>query len=447
MIPRVGCLVHDGGLTFTVTDGRDHIETRTLEVNESLAGALKAVMDAHARWAGRVRLGLDRSLVTVKLLELPWAAPAELVQMVSFELERHLPFPAEDAVSAFRPLSPRGEGPVRVLVAACERRVVEGPLRLLDAAGRKPMAISVACHDLPTLVPRAALMKRVVWVHAWRGHLDVLLIADGDVCLSRRVVASDSSELAAEIRRTLPLVGWPDGATLWMSGEVSEAWRMAPELAELGPVSDPPFARDTARLITALPRDEQGTTLLALAVALGSRSPALNLLAHERRPWSLTRKQLVTVGMVVVTGLLGIGLLWAQAVEQQRYLARLSAEIQRLDPEVKTVERMATEAAGKAKLVGTLRSARTESVRALPVLQDLTQILPTDAWLQSVSMDRQGVELTGQANAAGQLIPLLENSPWLERVEFTSPVTRGQDKEQFRIKAAWERPASAGSAR
>src|SRR3984893_12256614 len=200
MIPRVGCLVHDGGLTITVTDGRDHIETRTLEVNESLAGALKALMDAHARWAGRVRLGLDRSLVTVKLLELPRTASAELVQMVSFELERHLPFPADDAVSAFRPLSPRGEGAARVLVAACERRVIEGPLSLLDAAGRKPMAISVACHDLPTLVPRATLMKRVVWVHAWRGHLDVLLIADGDVCLSRRGVGRDSSALGVGIR-------------------------------------------------------------------------------------------------------------------------------------------------------------------------------------------------------------------------------------------------------
>src|ERR1700730_2704008 len=207
MIPRVGCLLHDGGLTITVTNGRDHIETRTLEVNESLAGALKAVMDAHARWAGRVRLGLDRSLVTVKLLELPRAAPAELVQMVSFELERHLPFPAEDAGSAFRPLSPRGEGPVRVLVAACERRVVEGPLRLLDAAGRKPMAISVACHDLPALVPRAALMKRVVWVHAGRGHLEVLLIADGDVCLSRRGGGSGLSELGAGSRRRLSLLG------------------------------------------------------------------------------------------------------------------------------------------------------------------------------------------------------------------------------------------------
>jgi hypothetical protein len=53
-------------------------------------------------------------------------------------------------------------------------------------------------------------------------------------------------------------------------------------------------------------------------------------------------------------------------------------------------------------------------------------------------MDRQGVEITGQANAASQLIPLLEASPWLERVEFTSPVTKGQGKEQFRVKAAWE---------
>src|SRR5258707_12972141 len=140
MIPRVGCLVHDGGLTITVTDGRDHIETRTLEVNESLAGALKAVMDAHARWAGRGRLGLDRSLGTVKLLELPRAAPGELVEMVSFELERHLPFPVLEAVSAFRPLSPRGEGPVRVLVAACERRGGWGPLRHLGPAGGEPLA-------------------------------------------------------------------------------------------------------------------------------------------------------------------------------------------------------------------------------------------------------------------------------------------------------------------
>jgi hypothetical protein len=56
-------------------------------------------------------------------------------------------------------------------------------------------------------------------------------------------------------------------------------------------------------------------------------------------------------------------------------------------------------------------------------------------------MDKQGLEITGQAAAANQLIPLLENSPSLARVEFTAPVTKAGDKEQFRIKAAWKAAA------
>ena len=48
-------------------------------------------------------------------------------------------------------------------------------------------------------------------------------------------------------------------------------------------------------------------------------------------------------------------------------------------------------------------------------------------------------ELIGQAGTASALIPALEASPWLDRVEFTSPVTKGQGKEQFRLHGAWER--------
>jgi Tfp pilus assembly protein PilN len=75
------------------------------------------------------------------------------------------------------------------------------------------------------------------------------------------------------------------------------------------------------------------------------------------------------------------------------------------------------------------------------VLRELTEILPSDAWITYLAFDAKGVELTGQAGAASNLIPLLENSPKLERVEFASPVTRGRDREQFRIRASWEAPA------
>src|SRR6185295_15370762 len=70
------------------------------------------------------------------------------------------------------------------------------------------------------------------------------------------------------------------------------------------------------------------------------------------------------------------------------------------------------------------------------------EILPNDAWVTYLALDAKGVEITGQAGAASNLIPLLENSPRLERVEFASPVTRGRDREQFRIRAAWEPPAA-----
>jgi general secretion pathway protein L len=67
--------------------------------------------------------------------------------------------------------------------------------------------------------------------------------------------------------------------------------------------------------------------------------------------------------------------------------------------------------------------------------------VPTDAWVQSVSLGREGLEVTGQATTASALISLLEGSPWLERVEFTSPVTKAQSKEQFRLRAGWETPS------
>ena len=86
------------------------------------------------------------------------------------------------------------------------------------------------------------------------------------------------------------------------------------------------------------------------------------------------------------------------------------------------------------------------TVADLKVLRELTDTLPGDAWLTTMSLDAKGVELTGQAGAASALIPVLENSPRFERVEFASPVTRGRDKEQFRIRTTWESGAPAVTA-
>jgi Tfp pilus assembly protein PilN len=144
--------------------------------------------------------------------------------------------------------------------------------------------------------------------------------------------------------------------------------------------------------------------------------------------------------MVAAIAVLGLSVALVHVVHTERYLGRVTAEIRRLEPEAKAVDGLAEELVRKRRVLAALASAEESRVQALPVLRELTDTLPPGAWLQVLAMDRQGVELTGQADGASALIPLLEASSRLERVEFTSPVTKTQGKEQFRIRAAWEKP-------
>jgi Tfp pilus assembly protein PilN len=307
--------------------------------------------------------------------------------------------------------------------------------------------VTVACHGLTALLPGALPTCHAIWVHRHHGVADLLFLDGRTLRTSRQVAAADPAELAREIRRSLPVVHWTGTDDVWLSGDDAAAWQ-----AELGaslgvPVPAPPFAAPALPLIAALPADNQGAGLLALAVAAGPRNPALNLLPGPARPWTPSRAQLVTAGMVAVTALLGVSLALVHVIKTERYVGRVTAEIRRLEADAKAVDGLADELARKRRVLAALTAAEEGRVQALPVLRELTETMPAGAWLQSLVMDRQGVELTGQADGASTLIPLLEASSRLERAEFTSPVTKTQNKEQFRIRAAWEAPRAEGRGR
>src|SRR5437773_1097 len=323
--------------------------------SESPAPALRAELDARGLPARGAFLALARNAVTVKPIDLPPVA-GDVRQMVGFELERHLPFPAENASYDFvaLPRDPATERPPtpeqRVLITAADQRVVDVALRLAEDARLRPLSLTVAAHNLPTLA-RLPRDSHVAWVHSAAG-----------------------------------------------------------------------------------------------AVAAGRGVRPLELLPTAVRPRRLTRAQAFTVGMAAVTAVLAVVALLAPGWREQRHLNRVNAEIGRLDPDVRAVDRVLRELERKRKLLATVDSFEAAAVRPLPVLRELTELLPADAWLTTVSLDAKGVELTGSASAASALIPLLETSPRLERAEFSSPVTRGRDnKEQFRIRAAWEAGGAVAS--
>src|SRR6266850_1238359 len=371
----------------------ERVETFSIAA-ENPAAELREALAARQLAPRTVALGLARMAAFVKPIELPMVG-GDLREMVRLNLDGHVPFPADDAAFDWIPLVADGDGARRdetlrrVLVVAAEPRVVDAALRLAEEAKLRPASLTVAAHDLLALA-RPARDQRVVWLHRTGSTADVLCLHGAALVLSRTVPAPDETTLGDEVRRSLAAVRWRTCDAVWVSGDLDPA------------------------------------------------GPPLDLLPLPLRPRRLSRPQAITLGVAGVTAALLVAALAVPGIREQGYLGRINAEIARLDPDVRAVERVQRELERKRKLLGTITGIEASAVRPLPVLRDLTDLLPTDTWLTTLSLDSKGVELTGQAAAASALIPLLENSPRLERVEFSSPVTRGRDKEQFRIRAAWE---------
>jgi Tfp pilus assembly protein PilN len=409
------------------------------------AAALRAELDARKVAPRTVAVGLPRTAVTVKPIDLPTVG-ADTREMVRFELERHVPFATEDAAFDFAPFpaseanEPTAEGAGRrVLLVAADRRVVDTALRIVQEAKVRARSVTVAAHNLVALA-RPPARGRVVWVHRSYDTLDVLFLGAGQILLSRTLPVMDDTALASEIRRSFGLVRWRGCDALWVSGDAAAPAALADTaLASLGaPITAPAYTLAARRALGALDAGPRGALELAVAMALAPTDPPLDLLPTALRPFRLTRGHVFTGAVAAAAVLLALAALMVPGLRDGRRLARIDGDLARLDGEVRAVERMLKDLEGKRRVVSTIGNLETTALRPLSVMRELTELLPNDAWLTLLSLDAKGAEITGQANAASALIPLLENSSRFERVEFASPVTRGRDREQFRIQAAWE---------
>ena len=78
----------------------------------------------------------------------------------------------------------------------------------------------------------------------------------------------------------------------------------------------------------------------------------------------------------------------------------------------------------------------------LPVIQELTRILPQDTWLTDMSMIKNKIEIKGFSASAAKLIPIIENSPFFKDTAFNGSIVRQKEGDKFTIRASLnKRPA------
>jgi Tfp pilus assembly protein PilN len=124
----------------------------------------------------------------------------------------------------------------------------------------------------------------------------------------------------------------------------------------------------------------------------------------------------------------------------------LRAEVKKRKPEVEAIEKLQKQRGELAQEVAEYGKITAGEPSKIEILRELTQILPSTVWIWNIKYSAGEIEMSGFADSASDLIPLLDKSPLFEKVEFLAPVTKERErrigaekeKERFKIKMRLE---------
>jgi len=346
-------------------------------------------------------LALPREQAIVRLLELPAAAGAELRSAVRFQIDLLHPYGEDGVYSGYARLD-RAPGSVAVVLAA--RAVVDGYAGLFAEAGVKLAGITVAAAGY-YLAPRL------------RGGL------------------RPEPFLSMEDRgQTFELYGESQARPLFSAVfdskmmPVEKAVEAAAAELRLEPATAQPMESNAAVLATAL---------TGACPRLGWR---LNLLPAQHRS-SSARWPVFATAAAVAAALLVVLLLWLRGPWQdRRYAQALEREVRRLEAverEIRALERQGEAARARRSK---LESFRWRPEADLALVTEISRRLPATVWLQQLELSEDVAQLAGQAEAAAPLLGLLDNSGVLAGSSFAGSITRNENHEVFRIRAARRQP-------
>ncbi len=402
-------------------------------LGERLLGAIGPI-------SGPVVLGLSGDQGFLRQLALPAEDPSLLRRLLEFDLERHLPLPAEKLCFDFALLG-RERGTVwNLLLAAAPKHIVEAAVEVLALGGIRPTGATltpIAIASLAALAgaPPGPGLTMEMAEGVLRGEV---LEAGRSLWQHERPVSGESEAermkairaLGDEARRGTSIT-W----ALWMGEEprepfargVFESWARQAGLPCLDPL-------DRLRG-TPSHADRAYTAAFGLALhGLGRGAWRLNLLSPSILPSRRAVRMRTAAGVILALALLGVGG-WLNGYRlERRALAKNLAKIQRLAPQVQALEAEAKRIAETRRLIEGLAGAKREPSK-LVLLRELTLLTPRHTWLTRVTYRRGEMEVAGYSTAPQEMIPQLEASPLFQQAGFAGSIEREGAQERFTIRA------------
>jgi len=196
----------------------------------------------------------------------------------------------------------------------------------------------------------------------------------------------------------------------------------------------------------------------AVDMASGYDRLGVNLLPPEQAPRRRHPRQRLNIALAAACVLLVVLSLAQWLHNRQAALSAMQSQVDSMRAEAQKVSALRQQLQDNAGAAGFLADRKLHMPLTISLMDDLTQRLPDDAWLERLSVDNTGqVALQGQSKQAAKLIDALKGSPVITDANFQGTIqadpTTGKErfymvaqlrKPDAKAKAA---PAHTGSAR
>ena len=393
-----------------------------------------------------VYLCVPQEQAIVQQVFLPLAARDNLRQVLEYEIERQLPFKREEIYFDYLPVGQKGEK-LCVYVFATPKKSLSGLLAMLESFGIVPNGVETTVTALANYLlfcdgdgsTNAALIAghRSSWEmvavntdnSAWKANAQLLFTYRFP--LQEWAQGSGKAVLQESLREIKKVYRCGDLSAL--NGMVESQLATAEDLSQLG----------RARLELNKPITEPEVVPAIGAALRGIREASIggNLLTTD----GLDRNGVKVLSAVnsVLLGLLVLSLIvWGISfpIKDELRLRQLQSENRKLEPAVEALRREETQLQNLRKEANYLNDFDQRRGELLRILDELSKLVPTNAYFSNLRYRAGVLEIQGSAENASALIPLLERSPLLENVNFNAPSNRGRDnRETFSLKADLEK--------
>ncbi len=420
------------------------------EREAQMTGMIHSFISKHQISKDHVFVSIPREKTVARFIELPAATKENLRKVVEYEIPKYTPFEKEEVTFDFHILKQEAER-LHLFAVFVKKSELDYYLSFLNKIGIKPISVQL---------PSTSALNLFLY-HQGSRENEISVLLDVTDSFFEMNVLQEKGNWRDSFRLPLPLKEreskWlnalkqsglpPDSfsrTTFYVYGlgadeEMIQTLKGGGSLKDVAP---PPMNRISLEKGLVNPQSIYASVGVPLHGLTKTRMD-LNLLPLEMR--KKVRRIDKPLFFILVFLLLILSLTWGIGIffQYRNELNELTAEMRQRRPEVEKIEKLQKQRESMAKEISELDKIRSGEVPKIDILRELTQLLPNTVWIWNLKYNGKEIEISGYADSASDLIPLLDKSPLFEKVEFLAPVTKEKqmrpegekEKERFRIKA------------